>query len=154
MTFEEFNNLTYNRVPLLMAVELLLQNGRPFVENTDRAEIIAAMKKDTKNFMADVMLDEIVKTAKELAPLRACKLMEYVKRSDLNFEVPGEQEAGICPICGGELEYGDDEPIDDGGVIEWTCPSCGATGKEGYSKVFDKHYNVTDGEGNPFPPAD
>ncbi len=100
MTFEEFNNLAYNRVPLLMAVELLMQNGRPFVEKTDRAEIVAAIKKNTKNFMADVMLDEIVKMAKELAPLRACTLLEYVKRSDLDFQKLGALDAFHCPVCG------------------------------------------------------
>ena len=51
-------------------------------------------------------------------------------------------EEGVCPICGGELEYGNDKPLDDGGVYEWTCPDCGAIGKEGYSKVFDRHYDV------------
>ncbi len=152
MKFEEFNKLACdNRMALLMAIDLLMQNGRTFVQETATAEIISAMKVSTSNFIADVILDEIVSTAKKLSPLKTCDVLDYVKRSELEFKKSGAQEAGICPICGGTLEYGEDEPIDDGGVIDWTCSDCGATGQEGYDKVFDKHYNVYDSEGNPFP---
>lgn len=56
---------------------------------------------------------------------------------------------GICPVCGREFEYsGSGNAIDDGGVYFWTCPHCGATGEEGFSKVFDGHqYNVHLGNG-------
>lgn len=59
-------------------------------------------------------------------------------------------QKGICPACGAELRYdGPHEIMDDGGPIPWTCPSCGATGKEGYDTVFDRHYDVKDGNGQP-----
>lgn len=59
-------------------------------------------------------------------------------------------QEGICPICGAELRYdGPHEVMDDGGLIPWTCPDCGATGKEGYNCVFDQHYDVMDGNGQP-----
>lgn len=47
-------------------------------------------------------------------------------------EITAEQE-GICPLCGAEVEYAGENIIDDdGGVFPWTCPNCGAHGKESY----------------------
>lgn len=60
------------------------------------------------------------------------------------------EEAGVCPICGGELDYEDDIHTDDGGFYPWKCINCKATGKEGYDKVFDQHYDVEDKDGTPF----
>ncbi len=152
MNFETFNQLAHNnRMVLLMAIDLLMQDGRGFVQEAPTAALVSIMKASVKNLMAGSMLEEIVKTAQALAPLRTCEVLDYVKRSELEFKKPGAQESGICPICGGNLEYGTDEPIDDGGLIEWTCLDCGATGKEGYDKVFDQHYNVYDADGIPFP---
>ncbi len=63
----------------------------------------------------------------------------------------GDQE-GICPVCGGELEFGDNEQMDNGGVYPWTCKACGATGKQGYDEVFDgRHYDVRDANGGKIP---
>ena len=80
------------------------------------------------------------------------KMMFPEMSSSMVIKEHGTQKSGICPLCGSELEYGEDIPLDDGGVYEWTCPACGATGKEGYDKVFDRHYNVCDGDGNPASP--
>lgn len=50
---------------------------------------------------------------------------------------------GICPLCGSQFEYdGEDITDDEGGKLPWHCPTCGATGEEGYNRTFDKHYNV------------
>lgn len=59
-------------------------------------------------------------------------------------------EEGICPLCGKEFEYEcREDDYNGGGTYAWTCPHCGAEGKEGYNIVFDgQHYNVRDGEGN------
>ncbi len=62
-----------------------------------------------------------------------------------------DQES-VCPVCGAELtEYAAHEILDEGGVIPWTCSQCGATGKEGYDCVFDRHYNVCLANGEPAP---
>ena len=59
----------------------------------------------------------------------------------------------ICPVCGGAIEYGERESVDEGALYVWTCTNCRATGKAGYNEVFDgHHYCVRDGDGNPFPP--
>lgn len=59
---------------------------------------------------------------------------------------------GICPVCGAEIDYCDShEMTDDGGLIPWKCPSCGATGKEGYNRVFDQHYDVCSENEAPIP---
>lgn len=65
----------------------------------------------------------------------------------------GTDSEGVCPVCGGELEYnGDDIKTCGGGMHPWTCQKCGATGEEGYNEVFDgQHYNVRDKDGNPSP---
>lgn len=58
-------------------------------------------------------------------------------------------EAGICPCCGSQIEYGQTNHMDNGGTIDWECPNCEASGEEGYDEVFDgMHYNVRDAEGN------
>lgn len=63
-------------------------------------------------------------------------------------EHPLGHEKGVCPRCGGALAYsGDNITDDDGGVFPWRCPFCGATGKEGYTAVFDRHYSVRDENG-------
>lgn len=60
-----------------------------------------------------------------------------------------EEEEGRCPLCGNLIEYtGKNEIDDDGGMFPWTCPSCGATGEEGYTRVFDRHYNVQAADGD------
>ena len=58
-------------------------------------------------------------------------------------------EAGICPCCGSQIEYGQVNHMDNGGTIEWECPKCDASGEEGFDEVFDgMHYNVRDAKGN------
>lgn len=56
---------------------------------------------------------------------------------------------GICPLCGSDIEYvGAYDHDDDGATLDWTCPNCGASGKAGYTFVFDQHYRVQDTNGN------
>ena len=56
---------------------------------------------------------------------------------------------GICPLCGGELEYiGPREFDDSGSTVPWHCAKCGACGNEGYTDVFASHYRVQDADGS------
>lgn len=62
-------------------------------------------------------------------------------------EITAGQE-GICPLCGAGIEYaGENDIDDDGGTFPWTCPDCGAHGREGYSRRFSGHWDVDDGKG-------
>ncbi len=77
---------------------------------------------------------------------------ECVTRMEFSIDDSANDEAGVCPLCGGSVEYGERESMDEGGVYFWTCPSCGATGREGYNEIFDgHHYNVRDKNGDPVP---
>lgn len=52
-----------------------------------------------------------------------------------------------CPVCGAEIEYGgDQEIVDNGTVVSFSCPKCGAHGKAGYDLVFDAYYDVQKGD--------
>ena len=78
-------------------------------------------------------------------------VLRFCVQEDPN-RIDAEDEEGICPLCGGDLSYTGSHDMDDtGGKIPWTCPMCGASGKEGYNRVFDRHYDVTDKKGNPIP---
>ena len=151
MKFDQFNQLAIgNRMVLLMAIDLLMQNGREFVQNTEKAELVSGMKRVAGNLIAENVLTEVVDIAMELTQLRTCELLKYIKCSALAFTRPGQQEPGICPVCGSTIEPVDDVPTDGGGFYQWVCSECGAYGKAGYEKVFDRHFDVTGGDGKLF----
>lgn len=155
MTFEEFNRLADgDRVPLVLGLEILLQNGRRLIQGEDSLELVSAGSTSMKSFFAEAEIRKIAEVCRKLAALETNVLVDYIRRGNLEMKAPGAEEAGVCPVCGGELEYEDDIRTDDGGFFLWKCPSCGATGKEGYDKTFDRHYDVTDGDGKPYPPAE
>lgn len=62
--------------------------------------------------------------------------------------------AGVCPVCGGPLIYGESAAAVKNGEVGWTCQDCGATGKEVYQEVFDSHQNVWLGDGRPVSPRE
>ena len=140
-----------NRVTLAVALELLLQNGRKTIQMEEPLKLVAGCKLGVGGFFAEGTIQEIVDVCRQLAALDTNVLVDYIRRGNLEMKAPGSEEAGICPICGGDLEYGGDILLDDGSVCEWMCLGCGATGKEGYNKVFDQHYDVRDVDGKPFP---
>lgn len=151
MKFDQFNQLAIgNRMVLLMATDLLIQNGREFIQNTEKAELVSGMKRVAGNLVAADVLTKVVDIAQELAQLRTCELLEYVKCSALTFTRPDQQEPEICPVCDGVVEIGEDYSVDGDGYYLWTCPDCGTTGKGGYKKEFTHHFDVTDRDGKPF----
>lgn len=154
MDFERFEKLARtDRVGLLTALELLWQNGRATIQSEAISKLTAGCVSSLGGLYTAEKLREIVAICKDLAHLETAELIRCIRCGSMETKVPDADEEGICPICGGDLEYGDDEPLDDGGVRDWTCLSCGATGKEGYSKMFDQHYDVRDGDGNPYSPS-
>ena len=42
--------------------------------------------------------------------------------------------AGVCPVCGGPLIYGENAVSSKNGSVDWTCQDCGATGKRSIEK--------------------
>lgn len=54
---------------------------------------------------------------------------------------------GICPLCSAKLKYVGVHAWQDCSYIPWECPSCGATGQEGYNRVFNRHENIRAGDG-------
>lgn len=77
---------------------------------------------------------------------------ENITGLEFSIDDPSGDQAGICPLCQASIEYGERETMDEGGVYFWTCPNCGAAGREGYNEVFDgHHYNVRDKNGKPVP---
>jgi len=48
-------------------------------------------------------------------------------------------EEGICPECGGEIDYGTAEPDGNSLGYDYFCNSCGGSGKEWYDLDFDSH---------------
>lgn len=81
-------------------------------------------------------LHKIVTVCKELSDLTANTLVDYTHRGSLLIADPDTDKEGVCSICYGELEYGGDKLLDDGGIHEWTYLSCGATGKEATTRCL------------------
>ena len=106
MKFGDFNKLACgDRVTLISALDILMQVGQNYVRDAELSEIVSEMKKGGGNLFGGNILEEIAKTVKELAQLRTCKLLAYVKRSSLDFRGPNAPRSGLCPICGCELDY-------------------------------------------------
>ena len=152
MNAEQFDKLARaDRVTLLSALTLLWQNGRESIQSRDISTLTAGCMSGLGTLYTEKKIQEIAAICKELACLEPAELIRCLRCEGMEMQDPGADEEGVCPVCGGELEYECDKPQDDGGFYEWTCFDCGATGKEGYNKVFDRHYDVYDGDGNPYP---
>lgn len=87
-------------------------------------------------------------------------LLAFLQREVPSFEDPtgediplindGDKE-GICPVCGGVVEYNGDlvRRYADGSSVTWTCPCCGASGESVYSDIFNYHKDVMDANDEP-----
>ena len=67
----------------------------------------------------------------------------YVNFSEVTAYTSGGDmsgyEEGICPECGGEIDYGTAEPDGNSLGYDYFCNSCGGSGKEWYDLDFDSH---------------
>lgn len=146
MEYEQFKKLAMgDRAILFAALSLLMQNGSAAIQAETETALVDVCTSALGAFIVKEKICEIVSVCKALAGLELNVLLAYIRHTDMGVQLPDADEEGICPVCGGELEYGNDNPTDNGGLIDWTCPDCGATGKEGYDKVFDRHYCVVKG---------
>jgi len=148
MNYNDFEKL-YRNDPLVfhLAMELFMENGRDLIETLSDQELGAEAARQASSFFSDGKIDETVKAVKDFAALRTIDLLAYAGRCGIKLEESSTDEPGICPLCGGRLEFQETEPRHYY-ILNWRCAGCGATGKEGYRKVFDCHYNVRDGEGH------
>lgn len=119
---------------------------------------------NNKNDLSDEDARKVVEMAKLMAELSSSSLFAIIQRElpaveGNGREIPFLHEYGdkddICPRCGAELEYDGEHEVDDSGyTIDWECPRCGATGKAGYTAVFDRHYKVRAADGDEIPGRD
>ena len=106
MDFERFDKLARtDRMALLTALELLWQNGRTVIQSQNVPALTANCVSSLGKFYTAEKLSDIIAICKELAGLGAKDLVNYIHRSSLEIKDPDADEEGICPICGGELEY-------------------------------------------------
>lgn len=148
MEYKDFEKL-YRGDPVVfhLGMELFLENGRDTIENNTDQELRQAVACKLSGFVAGEKIQYAVKAAKEFAALESVALLSYASRCGIKLEDDPVDEPGVCPLCGGELEY--PLPFRSVDTIrDWLCKDCGAKGKEAYRKVFDGHYNVLDSIGH------
>lgn len=144
MEYKDFETLYWsNPVAFHLGMELFLENGRDRIESNTDQELRKAVACKLSGFVAGEKLQEAVSAAKDFAALESVVLLSYAGRCGIRLEDEPVDEPGVCPLCGGVLEYA--LPFRSGDTIrDWHCPDCGTRGKEAYQKVFDSHYNVMD----------
>ena len=139
-----------------IAARVVLTLGVSKVTEMTAEEIIDGLS-NLSGFMEGGEIKVIAGAAKCLAGIDSAELLGYIHFCDFEFRDPDpgalHDEDGICPVCGAEVKYDGNEEDDGngGGTWGWDCPECGASGKAGFNKVFDRHYNVTDGDGESIP---
>ena len=74
----------------------------------------------------------------------------YIRGTEI-AEIISELKKGGGNLFTEQMDYDMPLVLADGNHIDWTCQDCGATGKEGFQRVFTTHYDVCDGDGKPFP---
>jgi len=155
MKYEELKK-AYNDNPLVF-------NGALFAVFTHGANALQRPDAPVRFQPSGNLIDEelqvkMLELACELAMMNFNDLMAFVQhetafRFSKEF-APGLDEEGVCPVCGSSVEYkGENNIDDDGGTCPWTCPDCGAWGKEGYHRAFDQHYDVHTADGKKYPPT-
>lgn len=146
MDYQNFKKL-YSEDPVVfhLGMELFDAKGRDGIFTSTDQMLCAAVREKLSVLLAENRLMDVVNAAKDFARLSAVERLAYAARCGIMLEDGPVDEPGVCPLCGGTLEY----PVENGAGVfirDWTCKGCGAKGKEGWRKVFDCHYNVWDGE--------
>ena len=155
MNYREFERLfNGDRIVFMMGMELFLENGRMAILEHSEEELGQAVGEKLTGFFAQEKVNAVVQAAKAFAQLKTTELLTYTSKCDVQIENTDVDIAGVCPVCGGPLLYGEDASKDENGAVGWTCQDCDATGKEIYRQVFDCHQDVRLGDGRPVPPRE
>jgi len=115
------------------------------------ALIIAQGKQDKADGKINIMTPEfqcnILRCAGELAKFSIWTLFAYIKEQVVvgTESETKKGDAGICPICGNDVEYGSGSVDDSDYVYKWSCEDCGTYGREYYDMIFSE--SIADGEG-------
>lgn len=146
MDYQDFKKL-YREDPVVfhLGMELFDAKGRDGIFTSTDQMLFAAVREKLSALLAENRLMDVVNAAKDFARLSAVERLAYAARCGIMLEDGPVDEPGVCPLCGGTLDY---LLENEAGIFirDWRCISCGAKGKEGWRKVFDCHYNVRDGE--------
>lgn len=150
----------YNDLMVSLAKNIIVQVGinQLMTEGTSDALIAEYNKRigDHASIIAPEFYADAVNLAVDMAKLSRevdgmKLLMCLLMPGGANEPVDGD----ICPICGEALEVdGDQGIVDDGTLVNWECPGCGATGKQGNNIIFEQHYEVRNANGDEVDPAD
>ncbi len=152
MDYQAFARL-YNkdRIIFVLCVEILLENGRSFIRKFTDEALEQTIEGTLKAWRVSEKIPEAVEIVRELARIKTAVLLTYIGKSGMRIDGINSDVAGVCPVCGGPLIYGEDAAAEGDSCAGWTCQDCGATGKEVYRQVFDSHQDVRLGDGRPVP---
>jgi hypothetical protein len=145
----------YGLVLFRMALTHLFDTGWRNFGNEEVEDCIKQITeqgdKDKANGKIPVMTPEfqcgIIRCAADLSRFSIWTLFEYIKKHIVvgAENETGKHDAGVCPACGAEVEYGKGQVDDDDYVYKWKCEECGAYGREYYDMTFSE--SIIDGEG-------
>ncbi len=147
MEYQDFERL-YRNDPVIfhLALDILMGSGRNAIESFSDQTLRAKAARQLSGLFSDEKIDAAVKAVRDLAGLKNMDLLAYAGRCSIKLEDDPVDEPGVCPLCGGTLEYL--LPMRNVDLIRnWHCTNCGAKGKEAYRKVFDSHYDLLDSNG-------
>lgn len=148
MEYKDFEKL-YRGDPVIfhLALDILMGSGRNAIESFSDQTLRAKAARQLSGLFSDEKINAAVKAVRDLAGLKNMDLLAYTSRCGIKLEDDPVNEPGVCPLCGGTLEYL--LPMRNVDLIRnWHCTNCGAKGKEAYRKVFDSHYNLLDSDGH------
>lgn len=148
MEYKDFEKL-YRGDPVIfhLALDILMGNGRNAIESFSDQTLRAKAARQLSGLFSDEKIGTTVKAVRDLAGLKNMDLLAYASQCGVKLEDDPVDEPGVCPLCGGALEYQLEE-YQGFYARDWLCKGCGAKGKEAYRKVFDGHYNIVDSSGH------
>lgn len=138
----------------IVALNAVLRNGMDRPDDSMSVNIFSGYS------LSDEAKEKALQIAALMKRAEPDVLMAFVQRVMLPFQDhrgeripflhPHDDEETVCPVCGRSgLKCKIDElmPTDDGGIAEWRCAYCNASGSAKYRLAFERHVMVDDGNG-------